>query len=68
MQLSADLKGVSEKVMQLTPPGNEKSPFGPKMVRKGRILGAFLGPKSVKINAKIDAEKISENDAKINQK
>ena len=50
----ADLKGVSEKVTILDP----------KWLSRGR-LGAILGPKSVKIDAKIDADKVSKDDAKV---
>ena len=35
-------------------------PFWRDNVPKGRILGAILNPKSVKINAKIDVEKYSK--------
>ena len=52
--------------------GDEKSSFFGKMGPKAWILEAMLDPKSVKIdakiNAKIDAEKVSTNDAKMIQK
>ena len=56
---------VGPRTAWLTPLGNEKSTCWPKMVPTGWILGAILGPKSVKIDEKNDAEKRLKNEAKI---